>query len=80
MALALSSNDQIAIEKKVIVQGHDDDLVTDQNLDEVFEIDRCLKWVQESDVKQIALQFPDGLLSFAPKIVTSLNSKAPDKR
>lgn len=40
-----------------------------------FEIDKCVKRIQEKKAKRVALQFPEGLLMFAAPIADILESK-----
>ena len=37
-------------------------------VEEMFEVDRCLKWAAEKSLTRITLQFPDSLMAFAPKV------------
>ena len=37
-------------------------------VEEMFEVDRCLKWATEKSLTRITLQFPDSLMAFAPKV------------
>lgn len=41
-------------------------------LTEVYEIERCVYWIQQNTFKRIALQFPDALLVDAPSVATEL--------
>ncbi len=79
MAVSLSSSDKEVIERSVDVSDIDADLsvgVTDANLEDVFEIDRCLKWASEKRLEKVTLQFPDSLLSYAPNVAGILQKKS----
>jgi len=41
-------------------------------LEEIYEIERILSWIEELDLKKIALQFPDELLKDAPDVTLKI--------
>lgn len=41
-------------------------------LEDMYEIERVLSWIQELDLKKIALQFPDELLKDAPDVALKI--------
>jgi len=50
-------------------------LVNADNIKDIFELERCLNWIEKNNLKQVGLQFPDYLLKFAPKVAKGLEEK-----
>ncbi|GBM81031.1 2-(3-amino-3-carboxypropyl)histidine synthase subunit 2 [Araneus ventricosus] len=71
MSVAFSSDDSEAINRKV-------DAVNDEKRDdsfsveEMFEIDKCVKWIKGHNFSKIALQFPDSMLGDAMTVSLKL--------
>lgn len=78
MAVPLSSNESEVINRTVDLPL-DLDLDFDQDWEDTFEVDRCAKWIQEKNLINVCLQFPDALLKFGPKVAKLLEQKV-DKR
>ena len=71
MALSLSSHEEDALHRVV---PSDDSLCIPNGieLEEFFEIDRTVKWIEDKCLTRVTLQFPDSLLSYAPKVTEEL--------
>ena len=75
MALSLSSHEEDALYR--VVDSHDSFYIpTGVAIDELFEIDRSLKWIEEKCLSRVTLQFPDSLLSYAPKVAEKLRRRS----
>ena len=75
MALSLSSNEEDALHR--VVDSCDSFCIpTGVAVDEIFEIGRCLKWIEEKCLARVTLQFPDSLLLHAPKVVERLQRRS----
>ncbi|RUS80213.1 hypothetical protein EGW08_012038 [Elysia chlorotica] len=48
------------------------------NLKIVYEIERCVTWIQQSNFKKVALQFPDVLLVDAPSVAKEIENCVPE--
>lgn len=64
MALSFSTNDQAAIAKTV--KTHIETSI--QDLHKCFEVKRCVEWIQQHEYKNVALQFPDSLMTYSPRV------------
>ena len=75
MALSLSSPEEDALHRGV--DSCDSFCIpTGAAVDEIFEIDRCLQWTEDKCLKRVTLQFPDSLLSHAPKVAERLQRRS----
>ncbi|ROT64884.1 putative diphthamide biosynthesis protein 2-like [Penaeus vannamei] len=45
-----------------------------QNLEEVYEVSRCVRWIQDGGYKKVGLQFPDELIVDAPAVARALST------
>ena len=63
------------MDRKTEIGNGEDDLISSQRLEEVFELERCSSWVKEKGLNNVALQFPDGLLRHAPKVALHLEKE-----
>lgn len=75
MSVNFSSNDKAAIDREVEVPN----LIYVENVEEAFEIDRCVEWITSTDLKKVALQFPDYLVSHSPKVAQLIEAKLRQK-
>ena len=50
------------------------------DLSNAFEIDRCATWVKDGKFRRVALQFPDGLLRYAPDVAAALEDRTGGQR
>jgi len=73
MATAFSSPDQI-VQVAPGVDNAQPNLDPEQ-LEEVFEIERCQTWVNENDYSRVCLQFPDHLLHEAAPVARALQQR-----
>lgn len=48
--------------------------------DDAYEVERVAAWVRLNDFERIAVQFPDELLSDAPRMVSQLQRKLPGRK
>ena len=53
------------------------DDIEDQSFDifeirNVFEVERCVAWIKRKELSNVTLQFPDGLLQYAPIVVKQI--------
>ena len=72
-ASAFSSDDQAVLQRSVQDSSHCRLTIgNDQDLENVFEIQRCTKWIKDQNLKAVTLQFPDSLLEFAPQVASKL--------
>eukprot|EP00088_Acartia_fossae_P006701 TRINITY_DN1308_c0_g1_i2.p1 TRINITY_DN1308_c0_g1~~TRINITY_DN1308_c0_g1_i2.p1 ORF type:complete len:496 (+),score=65.14 TRINITY_DN1308_c0_g1_i2:61-1488(+) len=46
-----------------------------EDIESVFELDRCEGWIKEKDLQRVALQFPDYLLKNAPAVAKGLGTR-----
>ena len=74
MSIALSSDDKSVVERKIVGSSNLPNL-EDQNLEQVFEVERCIKWIQENDLQNVTLQFPDELLPCSAKVALEMEEK-----
>jgi len=73
MATAFSSPDQIVqVDPRVDNAQPNLDL---EQLEEVFEIERCQTWVNENGYSRVCLQFPDHLLHEAAPVARALQQR-----
>lgn len=72
MAVALSSSDREVIERSVFVG---DDIDADSDLESVFEVDRCVAWIKDHNLRFPTLQFPDSLLRHSSRVAQQIQSK-----
>ncbi|KAK4878417.1 hypothetical protein RN001_010923 [Aquatica leii] len=74
MSANFFTNDAIIIERQI------DDLpkLVSTNPDElsyIYEIDNCVKWIQNHNFKKVCLQFPDYMLTDASEVAKSLQNR-----
>ena len=72
MSVALSSSDRDVIERTVDVESVSDDCI---DVLDVFEVSRCVCWAKEKGLTRVTLQFPDGLLQYAPKVAKEMEER-----
>ena len=70
-----STDDQLVLTRGVEEALGQVSVEGDADLRSVFEIDRCVKWIEEKDLKAVTLQFPDSLLKFAPTVAAILQDR-----
>ena len=73
MSVSMSSRDQpeLAGVQESLVQ----EVTAAEDLPEVYELERCVDWIQSSGYRKVALQFPDYLLSQAPTVCECLRER-----
>ena len=74
MALSLSTNEEDAF-LRVVDFGESLNIKSGETISELFEIERSHRWIEEMCLRKVTLQFPDSLLSYAPKVVESLQRR-----
>jgi len=76
---AFSSDDKSVLERHCRLEENLVTVDNDDDLDRVFEVDRCAAWIQEKQLESVTLQFPDSLLQFAPQVASRLQAKTSKK-
>ena len=74
MSIALSSDDKSVVERKIAEKSilpH----FGGENIELVFEVERCIKWIKENDLQNVTLQFPDELLPFSAQVALEIEEK-----
>ena len=74
MSIALSSDDKSVVERKIAEKSilpH----FGGENVELVFEVERCIKWIKENDLLNVTLQFPDELLPFSAQVALEIEEK-----
>ena len=74
MSIALSSDDKSVVERKIgekSILPH----FGGENIELVFEVERCIKWIKENDLLNVTLQFPDELLPFSAQVALEIEEK-----
>ena len=74
MSIALSSDDKSVVERKIAekpILSH----FGGENVELVFEVERCIKWIKENDLQNVTLQFPDELLPFSAQVALEIDEK-----
>ncbi|XP_055931423.1 2-(3-amino-3-carboxypropyl)histidine synthase subunit 2-like [Argiope bruennichi] len=71
MAVAFSSDDSEAINRRVDI-ANDERRSESISVEEMYEIDKCVKWIKDHDFSKIALQFPDSMLGDAMTVSLTL--------
>lgn len=76
MALALNSPEEAVLARTIddSQADHVERALATWDLERVFEIQRCADWIQERKLTRVTLQFPDGLLKWAPSVASQLES------
>ena len=41
-------------------------------INSVYEVSKCVKWIQDKGLKRVALQFPDSLLVDSPAVAQAI--------
>ncbi|KAG8961794.1 Diphthamide biosynthesis protein 2 [Tulasnella sp. 419] len=77
MAAAFSSSGEDAITRTLEVAP---DTLSNGSIEDVYEVRRTVKDIQEGDYKRIALQFPDELLHVSVPIYRLLRSELEPER
>ncbi|QRV79416.1 diphthamide biosynthesis protein [Ceratobasidium sp. AG-Ba] len=79
---AFSTAGEDAITRTVAINSSEltSDRITDDDLDDLFEIAETVQAIKEADYKQIALQFPDELLGVSVPIYIRLKQLLSDDR
>lgn len=74
MAVAFSTNDQV-LQKAIEVETES----SIENIEEAFEVERCVNWIKEKGLKNATLQFPDSLMAYCPDVAFAIESKLGEK-
>ena len=77
MSVQFSSNDKTVIDREV--ETTDTDKIQEDDLSEVFEISRCVQWVKDQGLKKVALQFPDSLMQYSPRVAQLIENDLSEK-
>ncbi|XP_069128208.1 2-(3-amino-3-carboxypropyl)histidine synthase subunit 2-like [Argopecten irradians] len=72
---AFFTADEVSLERRTEVDVETCVSTADNEINEVYEVHRCVQWIQERKLQRVALQFPDDLMCDAVS-VTSVISKA----
>ena len=72
MSIALSSDDRSMIDRKIESKSLN---LSDESVEQIFEVERCVGWVRENNVENVTLQFPDELLTFSAKVALAIESQ-----
>ena len=72
MSVALSSSSSAVLERTMSEEA---ELEIMGRWEEAFEVERVFKWVLERGLETVVLQFPDGLLRWAPRVAHWLEGK-----
>jgi hypothetical protein len=70
MAVPFSANDQEVINRTIELQS--DAVNTIEDIFTVFEVTRCIDWINENNLTNVTLQFPDSLISYSPAVVLAI--------
>ena len=73
MSVSMSSRDQ-----PQLTRGQEclhQEVTAEEDIAEVYELERCVDWIRRSGYKKVALQFPDYLLSQAPTVCQCLRER-----
>ena len=71
---AFYSNEETVI-KREISDSADAHTERFDDVQAVFEVDRCEKWIREKNLKKVALQFPDSLLPYSSAVASQLEDR-----
>ncbi|OWF34913.1 2-(3-amino-3-carboxypropyl)histidine synthase subunit 2-like [Mizuhopecten yessoensis] len=71
------SADEVSLERKADADVETCVRTADGDINKVYEVNKCIQWIQERNLQRVALQFPDELMCDAVP-VTSAISKAVD--
>ena len=69
-----STNDQLVFEREINSQTDEVKINNEDDLRSVFELDRCVQWINDNHLSSVSLQFPDSLLQFAPQVASNIQS------
>jgi diphthamide biosynthesis enzyme Dph1/Dph2-like protein len=47
----------------------------EENYETVFEVERCVGWIEENRLENVTLQFPDELLPYSAKVALAIEKK-----
>jgi diphthamide biosynthesis enzyme Dph1/Dph2-like protein len=47
----------------------------EENFETVFEVERCVGWIEENRLENVTLQFPDELLPYSAKVALAIEKK-----
>jgi diphthamide biosynthesis protein 2 len=47
-----------------------------EDIEDFFEIERCIRWVNENSFERVAMQFPDDLLKYSYEITSIIERKS----
>jgi len=75
MATAMNSPDTIIPLVQQRTNETEGQVWSSVSIEEVYEIDRCVTWIQKSQIQRVALQFPDSLLCDAPRVCNLIQQK-----
>ncbi|XP_076355069.1 diphthamide biosynthesis 2 isoform X1 [Tachypleus tridentatus] len=63
MSLVFSSSDSEVIGRAINLSKNDYLKLSSENLEEVYELRKCVYWIKENGYTRVALQFPDEMLN-----------------
>ncbi|GLV36925.1 Diphthamide biosynthesis 2 [Carabus blaptoides fortunei] len=66
-----STNEAVSLEKRIEFSSEISKTKA-EDVNNVYEVDKCAKWILENDYKKVCLQFPDYLLPDSAKVVRHL--------
>jgi hypothetical protein len=70
MAVPFSANDQEVINRTIELQSDAGNTIED--IFTVFEVTRCIDWINENNLTNVTLQFPDSLISYSPAVALAI--------
>ena len=73
MSTGMSSSDSDVIHRKLehLKLNH----TAFEDLEDAFEIPRCLDWIASKNLERVTLQFPDSLLQYSARVAQILQEK-----
>lgn len=77
MALAFSSNDEAIIKKAISL--NENVVASEIDINSFYEVNRCIEWIQNSNFKKVALQFPDEMLKDSCQIALTIQKHTNSK-
>ncbi|XP_039258184.2 2-(3-amino-3-carboxypropyl)histidine synthase subunit 2-like [Styela clava] len=76
---AYYSNEEATIQRETDVHVADLVATPAEKLNEIYEIERCVKYIKEKKCKKVSLQFPDSLLVDASNVAKQLENNCDAK-
>lgn len=77
MALAFSSNDEAIIKKAISL--NENVVASEIDINSFYEVNRCIEWIQNSNFRKVALQFPDEMLKDSCQIALTIQKHTNSK-